>query len=329
MPLLSYWFRKKIKVYQFGWRTLVARDRIRKSFAGRVRGRAPFSFVREYFSPLLLSFFLISILTFSFLNINNATVREAPSGRSAFASSDAPSPRHALSRPLSHATLAASPLTGKGARPNYTPDTFQGEAKPRKAWRIIDRRETFMKRKARFTVMVDKTSRRLFVTRREKTGYQVLDEFPVSVGQIRGDKIKRGDKRTPEGIYRIKDIKFDGELLPIYGPMAFVLSYPNDRDRLLGKTGSGIWLHGTGIKTLTPDTKGCVELTDQGILDLSAYLAYNTPVFIFPERHPLIKEGNQIPISIVNGLEMEYIRELPMLRARLAARRRGRHVKNN
>ena len=40
-----------------------------------------------------------------------------------------------------------------------------------------------------------------------------------------------------------------------YGPYAAVLNYPNKKDLEAGKTGSGIWIHGTGTNQLTPDTQ--------------------------------------------------------------------------
>ena len=192
-----------------------------------------------------------------------------------------------------------------------------------RSWEVIKNKETFLRRPVRNTVLVDKANRKLYVTRRQEDRYQIIREFPVSVGEIQGNKMDQGDKRTPEGIYKIIDVKFDEELLPMFGPMSFVLSYPNDRDRLLGKTGSGIWLHGTGVGELTPDTKGCVELTDAGIVELSSYLSYGTPIFIFPARRPLVKQEGGIPISLVNGLEIEYLKELPLLKARLEGRKKG------
>ncbi len=190
-------------------------------------------------------------------------------------------------------------------------------------WEKIVDRKTFMDRPVRNTILVDKANRTLYVAQRQKRNYKILYEFPVSVGLIQGNKVERGDMRTPEGIYKVIDVKFDKELPAKYGPMAFVLSYPTSRDRLLGKTGSGIWLHGTGQRILTPDTKGCVELTDKGIVDLSMFLAYNTPIFIFPERRPLKKNGDLISVSLVDGLEMEYVKELPMLKARLEGQGKG------
>ncbi|HIQ48633.1 MAG TPA: hypothetical protein EYH58_03240, partial [Aquifex aeolicus] len=50
-------------------------------------------------------------------------------------------------------------------------------------------------------------------------------------------------------------------LSEIYGGIAVALNYPNPYDRLLGKTGSGIWLHGSNEEDrnkLPFSTRGCV-----------------------------------------------------------------------
>ncbi len=42
--------------------------------------------------------------------------------------------------------------------------------------------------------------------------------------------------------------------------IAYGLNYPNPVDRIFGKKGHGIWLHGRGKKLLPRDTKGCVAV---------------------------------------------------------------------
>ncbi|MFQ5433133.1 MAG: L,D-transpeptidase family protein, partial [Nitrospinota bacterium] len=112
-------------------------------------------------------------------------------------------------------------------------------------------------------------------------------------------KEKEGDLKTPVGYYRIVEVK-DGDTLPsIYGPRAFVLNYPNSFDTALGRTGGGIWLHGSGKGKRTPDTRGCVELDDDKIIALGDWVGIDTAVAIFPENFSL---------PVVNGrLEKQYI----------------------
>lgn len=339
MFLLSHWFKRKIKEYQFQRKAVLENDLIRKSFSGEGNGRAlTLISVRNRIFPALLSITLVIVLPFVIWGSGSSRVNPPDIETLPPLSLVKETPPPSASRPPSELksevkkeeTREARVLTEKPRlieteKDVAPPPSVAEEALPLpdEKWEAIQNRDAFLHRPVRNTVLVDKANRKLYVARRQEDRYEIIREFSVSVGEIQGNKMDQGDKRTPEGIYKIIDVKFDEELLPMFGPMAFVLSYPNDRDRLLGKTGSGIWLHGTGVGELTPDTKGCVELTDAGIVDLSSYLSYGTPIFIFPARRPLVKQEGGIPISLVNGLEIEYLRELPLLKARLEGRRKG------
>ncbi|MDO9515576.1 MAG: L,D-transpeptidase [Syntrophales bacterium] len=130
-------------------------------------------------------------------------------------------------------------------------------------------------------IVVDKTMQRLFVYRFDGTSFQRTYEAACSTGKNKGTKIRSGDARTPEGIYF--PIKFfsDGELAPIYGSMAFDLSYPNILDRKEGKNGNNIWLHGTD-KPLAPyQSNGCITLENGDIDAVSRFITLDeTPIII-------------------------------------------------
>ncbi len=135
--------------------------------------------------------------------------------------------------------------------------------------------------KPRYAIAVEKSTQSLFVLKDNGETYEVIERFNVSLGQILGAKEIEGDLRTPEGFYKVVEIKFDEELPDIYGPRAFVLNYPNRYDIAMGRTGGGIWVHGSGQGEKTPDTRGCVELDDESILALEYWLKIDTPVAIF------------------------------------------------
>ena len=68
--------------------------------------------------------------------------------------------------------------------------------------------------------------------------------------------------------------KSDRDLPDLYGIGAFPLNYPNELDQHQGKTGYGIWLHGTDKSYYSRpplDSEGCVVLTN---LDLDAVKPY-------------------------------------------------------
>ncbi len=129
-----------------------------------------------------------------------------------------------------------------------------------------------------YALLVDKHSHRLYVYQREMDGTPLLlQEFYVSTGKANGNKEVSGDLRTPEGVYFITR-HIPGEKLPdLYGIGAYPMNYPNEWDTHLGKTGYGIWLHGTesAYYSRPPlDSEGCVVLPN---IDLSAVAKYLEP----------------------------------------------------
>jgi len=114
----------------------------------------------------------------------------------------------------------------------------------------------------------------------KKSPLEVLRKFTCTTGQDQGDKTREGDKRTPEGVYFVEE-KVPGKLdYELYGNYAFSLNFPNPVDRLKGKTGHGIWIHGRGKQVVSRDTRGCVALSANDIKSLDGRLPYGTPVII-------------------------------------------------
>jgi murein L,D-transpeptidase YafK len=96
---------------------------------------------------------------------------------------------------------------------------------------------------------------------------QKVFEEEIIVGKD-GDKQKEGDLKTPIGVYSVTS-KFEPKDI-YYGPIAFSLSYPNLLDRLDGKNGYGIWIHGYPTDgSERPDmSKGCLVLKNDLLLNL-------------------------------------------------------------
>ena len=158
------------------------------------------------------------------------------------------------------------------------------------------------------TVVVDKSRRELFVLEETQDNYIIVARYPVSLGAERGDKATQGDNRTPEGLYRITEIK--NEKLPQkYGPRAYVLNYPNDLDRRQNKSGYGIWLHGSGMGDKTKPTEGCVQLNDFHIIALGEYVGEGSSVYIFPEGFELPIENGAIQKSIIQSKTLYALKE--------------------
>jgi murein L,D-transpeptidase YafK len=128
-------------------------------------------------------------------------------------------------------------------------------------------------------IVVDKESHRLYIYERQAPGEppRLVRDYYVSTGRANGNKILRGDLRTPEGVYFITHHIPSSALPDKYGSGAFPLNYPNELDRRLGKTGDGIWLHGTenAFYSRPPlDSEGCVVLPN---IDLDQAAAFIRP----------------------------------------------------
>lgn len=135
-------------------------------------------------------------------------------------------------------------------------------------------------------ILVEKKYNRLYVYGRtsEHEPPKLIRSYYVSTGKQPGDKHVRGDLRTPEGVYFVTSWIADKNLPDKYGVGAFPMNYPNELDRKLGKTGDGIWLHGTyrNFYSRPPlDSEGCVVLPN---IDLSGLkneiIPGKTPVVI-------------------------------------------------
>jgi murein L,D-transpeptidase YafK len=141
----------------------------------------------------------------------------------------------------------------------------------------------------RYALLVDKSTNRLYVFRNVGTGLppQLVDDYYVVLGQEIGNKYRKGDLKTPSGVYFVTGHISDDELPIKYGTGAFPVSYPNAYDQHLQKTGHGIWLHGThkSLYSRPPrDTEGCVALTNEELLRIGRYIEPGiTPVVISGE----------------------------------------------
>ena len=135
-------------------------------------------------------------------------------------------------------------------------------------------------------ILVDKSQHRLYVFEREgEQGIpQLVRDFYVSTGKLEGNKQKQGDLRTPEGVYFITSHIPQAKLPDKYGVSAFPVDYPNAFDQHLGKTGDGIWLHGTErIYYSRPplDSEGCVVMTNRDLKSVEPLIAIgSTPIII-------------------------------------------------
>ncbi len=119
---------------------------------------------------------------------------------------------------------------------------------------------------------------------RQDDGSTGVESLTMSIGQNGAGKRREGDLRTPYGVYFITDRLDTASLHPKYGSAAYPMDYPSARDRQLGRTGSGIWLHGVLPGTVTPiprDTDGCIAINNQQLNSLAPRIdVLTTPIII-------------------------------------------------
>ena len=119
------------------------------------------------------------------------------------------------------------------------------------------------------------------------------NKIPCSSGQVKGDKQREGDKKTPEGIYFVEKRRTSGLDYALYGKEAYTLNYPNPVDKLRKKDGHGIWIHGRGAPIVPRETKGCIALNNPDIADLNTKVTINTPVILAEQVVPYFSAGSE------------------------------------
>ncbi len=115
-----------------------------------------------------------------------------------------------------------------------------------------------------YVFLVEKMSQYLLIFK----GRKLVGMYPVTTGRNIGDKWFEGDGKTPEGIYYFTRFIPPEKLSEIYGGLAVALNYPNPYDRYLGKSGSGIWLHGSNEENrnyLPFSTRGCIVADNKAL----------------------------------------------------------------
>lgn len=142
----------------------------------------------------------------------------------------------------------------------------------------------------KYAVVVDTEKARLYVYQNDTANGgtpRFVADYYIAHGKLGAEKQVEGDKKTPVGVYHVTSSIPRQRLPDFYGSGAFPINYPNEWDRKMGRTGHGIWLHGTPSDTFSRPPKssdGCVVLANADLDELAKYLqlggAGATPVII-------------------------------------------------
>ncbi len=136
----------------------------------------------------------------------------------------------------------------------------------------------------RTAIAIDAGRSRLYLFTNTPAGLQLTADYYVSVGKAGTIKSQEGDQRTPLGVYYITSNLDTKVLNDFYGAGAMPLNYPNILDIKRGKSGGGIWLHGTPPQQFARaprSTDGCLVLSNPDILALIRRVSVGaTPVVV-------------------------------------------------
>jgi murein L,D-transpeptidase YafK len=188
----------------------------------------------------------------------------------------------------------ARPIETIGAAPNVPDANIEGlraEALARiRAYRErppedrVPRYLLQLRENQRYALVVDTHRSRLYVYENDAGTPRFVADYYVSSGKNGPQKVREGDEKTPIGVYHITASLPRQKLSDFYGIGAFPINYPNEWDRIQGRNGHGIWLHGTPSNTYSRpprSSNGCVVLSNSDLEEIARKLQVGvTPVII-------------------------------------------------
>lgn len=190
--------------------------------------------------------------------------------------------------------MHAQPVRTFGAVLNAPPDRLQElreeagarlkSLRERPDPKLMPRAVLQLRADQRHVFLVDAKRSRLYVYENRNGKPKLLADYYVTQGKYGIHKAREGDKKTPVGVYYIT-ARVPGARLPdFFGSGALPLNYPNEWDKLNGRRGSGIWLHGTSSDNFSRAplaSDGCVVLANPDLDQLyNSVDVGKTPVVI-------------------------------------------------
>lgn len=175
----------------------------------------------------------------------------------------------------------------------------------------------------RHAIVVDASRSRVYVYENAAGVPKLVENYYSTLGKRGIEKVREGDQKTPVGVYYVTS-SIPGRKLPdLYGWGAFPLSYPNEWDRLQGRTGYGIWIHGVPSDTYArapQASDGCVALANPEIEELAKLVQPGlTPVII-------AKRADWVPLEGWRTERDAFLRELHAWRADWESRDSERYL---
>src|SRR6185312_11356721 len=144
----------------------------------------------------------------------------------------------------------------------------------------------------KYAIIADTGRSRLYLYKNVDGSPRYLADYYISTGKNGSQKLKEGDKKTPIGVYFVTDNLPRQRLSDFYGGMAFPINYPNEWDKRHGRSGYGIWLHGTPPDTYSRPPRasdGCVVLANDDLNALASTLQVGITSVIISDQMEWVK----------------------------------------
>ena len=136
-------------------------------------------------------------------------------------------------------------------------------------------------------IVVDTSRWRVYVYENSAGMPRLVEDYYITIGKQGIEKEREGDRKTPVGVYHVVS-RIPGSRLPdLYGWGAFPIDYPNEWDRIRGRTGYGIWLHGVPSDTYArapQASDGCIAFANPDIAALAGRVQVGATPVVIAER---------------------------------------------
>lgn len=143
------------------------------------------------------------------------------------------------------------------------------------------------RREETHALVVDSKRSRLYVYENDHGRPRYVADYYVTLGKRGVDKVREGDQKTPVGVYHVTANLPRRKLADFYGSGAFPINYPNEWDKLHGRNGHGIWLHGTPSNTFARPPRasdGCIVLSNGDLEFLGSELQVGLTAVIIADE---------------------------------------------
>jgi murein L,D-transpeptidase YafK len=147
----------------------------------------------------------------------------------------------------------------------------------------------------KYAIIADTSKSRLYIYENVGGHARYLADYYISSGKNGSQKLKEGDKKTPIGVYFVTANVPRQKLTDFYGGAAFPINYPNEWDRRNGRSGFGIWIHGTPSDTYSRPPRasdGCVVLANDDLQTVASRLQIGITPIIISDKMEWVKPGD-------------------------------------